>query len=817
VLRTTGSPASTAAFLALALLAVAMPFARGGVDWPIQAAALAVACLAALLAAGSRRGSTPLLVAGLALGVLATAAQLLAVPAALHPLLAPGAASMFRTTLEPLGLYPAARPFSLDPPATGRELATAAACLLAALAAARLAGSERRKELLLAVVALAGIAVSAAGLVAAGAGLGPLLEPRLTFVNPNHLAAFLDLTSLIALGFGLRSRGRTRLLWLIGFALAASGIFLSLSRGGIAAFFVGVAVFALLHLRRERGDTAAPRPWRRAALPVAVATAMAVAAYLALDPVLAEMRTLKGAGSETKLALWPVALGMLRHFPLTGIGRGAFPAVFTSYQTETGAVTFTHVENQWIQAPVDLGLPVGVLLVAVIVWTWLSAARSRGLTRPEMGALAGMAALGAHDVVDFSLELLGVAIPFALALGLVARPLPAWNLRPAAIRAGALALLLLGAAGMKLHLDHRGDAEVATIAQARSTEEAVALARSQARWHPADYLPQAAAGARLARDGRCAEAMPWLGRAMLLNSGAPEPHRFAARCLAAGGKADLARREYRLAVLLGDEGALAEAAARFGSLDDLLAVAPDTPQGLHALAGLLGPRRPADAATVLRRAWEVYGDLAALRDLAAASLGLGKTDEALELARAYRERRRTEPGGYAIAARALLEQGRHEEAQRELELGVAHVPGSPELLSILAERALGARRFAEARRLVEGMTARAPWEIASKRLFVARILWAQGRMTEAIQEARSAAAIVPADPGALAAVATYCAGAGRLEEAIAALEGAASLSGARPGAYDGELTRLRTLRRADVEQRDRDAILGKQGGTPERP
>jgi hypothetical protein len=370
---------------------------------------------------------------------------------------------------------------------------------------------------------------------------------------------------------------------------------------------------------------------------------------------------------------------------------------------------------------------------------------------------------------------------------------------------------------MKLHLDHRGDTEVVAITRARSPEEAVALARSQARWHPADYLPQAAAGARLARARRCAEAMPWLGRAMLLNPGVPEPHRFAARCLAAGGKADLARREYRLAVLLGDEGALAEAAARFPSLDDLLAVAPDTAQGLHALARLLGPRRPADAASVLRRAWEQYGDLAALRDLAAVSLGLGKTDEALELARAYRERRRTEAAGYAIAARALLAQGRDEEAQRELELGVAHVPGSPELLSMLAGKALGARRFAEARRLVESMAARAPWEVASKRLFVARILWGQGRMTEAIQETRSAAAIVPGDPGALAAVATYCAGAGRYDEAIAALEGAAALPAARPGAYDAELARLRALRQAEVERKDREAILGGRTATPERP
>ena len=130
--------------------------------------------------------------------------------------------------------------------------------------------------------------------------------------------------------------------------------------------------------------------------------------------------------------------------------------------------------------------------------------------------------------------------------------------------------------------------------------------------------------------------------------------------------------------------------------------------------------------------------------------------------------------------------------------------------------ALAAHHFVEARRLAEGMAASAPWQVASKRLFVARILWAQGRMTEAIQEARSAAAATPDNPGALAAVATYLAGAGRLDEAIAALEGAAALPGVRPGTYDAELARLRALKRAEVERREREAVLGEQPGS-EKP
>lgn len=94
--------------------------------------------------------------------------------------------------------------------------------------------------------------------------------------------------------------------------------------------------------------------------------------------------------------------------------------------------------------------------------------------------------------------------------------------------------------------------------------------------------------------------------------------------------------------------------------------------------------------------------------------------------------------------------------------------------------------------------------------------WAQRRLPKAIQEARSAAAATPDNPGALATVATYLAGAGRLDEAIAALEGAAALPGVRPGTYDAELVRLRALKRAEVERREREAVLGEQPGS-EKP
>ncbi len=649
-------------------------------------------------------------------------------------------------------------------------------------------------------VAVSGIVAALVGLGGALLSMSPLLESRLTFVNPNHLAGFLNLTSFSALGFALRSRGQARALWMLGFAVAGAGVFLSLSRGGIGAFFVGASIFALLYIRQIREEQHRPGFLRYAAVPSSVALALAITSYLALDHVVAEIRTVTGAANEVKLALVPIGADLVRRFPLTGIGRGAFETVFAAYKVEPETVTFTHLENEWLQPLIDLGLPVGMLLVAAIAWTWFRAACARNLSRPEIGALAGSAALVAQNTVDFSLELLGVALPFAVVLGVLARSQPSLRLRPAVIRVSAVAFLALGAAGMALWFRHPTEVDAGRVALARGPDEAVALACEATLAHPADYLPQALAGARLVQASRCAEGLPWLNRAMSMNPTAAEPHRYAARCLAGAGQDSLAKREYRLASLFGDPAALAEGMHHYPALEDLFTIAPETPQGLISLAALLSADRPTDAAVVLQRAWNEYGDLPALRWLSSLTLQLGNADRALSLAAHFRDLQPLDPTGWVVGSSALSKLGRPEEAQRLLEEGAARVPGQPAILGLLAQRAVEQRRFSEARRLVESMQAHTAPEVASKRLQVASIFWAQGRFSEALAEARSAAGAVPSDPGPLTAVSNYSAAMARYDEAISALEAAAALPGVHAGLYEKRLTELRAARQAQADQ-----------------
>ncbi len=441
-------------------------------DLPVELAAAALA-FAAFALATAREGSIPRTALPL-LGVVAIALlQLVPLPVALQRL-SPGAVRIFEASLGPLGLYPAARPLSLDPGESARELLKALACLAAFAAAHALADTRRRRGRVLQGLAGAGLLVAGVVLGLALAGAGALVKPRFPFVNPNHLAACLNLSAFVALGIALASHGQSRVLWALAFATTGAVSFLSLSRGGVLAFVLGTVVFVGLYVRSRPDPAHGPRRsyGRDALLFGGLVAALGIAAYLALDPVLGRLDTLRASADDTRAHLWRPALQVLRDFPLLGVGRGAFEAVFAGYQLESATYVFTHVENEWLQALLDLGIPGGLLLVGTFAWIWIAAARRRDLSLGDVGLLAGTAAVAAHNLVDFSLGILGVAVPFAIAMGLLTRGQPSFSVRRAPLRAflAAAALLAVASAAVaRVHGVERDQARVEAAAGGAAT------------------------------------------------------------------------------------------------------------------------------------------------------------------------------------------------------------------------------------------------------------------------------------------------------------------------------------------------------------
>jgi tetratricopeptide (TPR) repeat protein len=352
---------------------------------------------------------------------------------------------------------------------------------------------------------------------------------------------------------------------------------------------------------------------------------------------------------------------------------------------------------------------------------------------------------------------------------------------------------VLAATGYVVHAREPGDVVAERIAGARTVKEAGAFAGAALAWRPADWLPPAAAGVRIVAAGKCAEGMPWLVRAMRRNPTAPQPHRYAARCLWADGNEPLAKREYRLAFLFGDRDALAEALQRFPEEGALLEVAPETVSGLLAAANLLSAR-PLEAREAWRRAWEGFLDPRALAGLASVTLKLGEPAEALKLARELQRIAPENPAAWLVAAGALEQQGDAAAGVEELEKGAARLPGKGAVLIPLGQRHVAAKRLSQARAVFEQIVAREGPELASKKLWIARTYAEQGRLADALATAQDAAATDRTSAWALEATAGYAAAVGRFDLAIDALERAARLPTAKPGAYDERIAKLKTAK-----------------------
>ncbi|PON15657.1 hypothetical protein C2W62_22610 [Candidatus Entotheonella serta] len=176
------------------------------------------------------------------------------------------------------------------------------------------------------------------------------------FLNRNHFAAYQAMAILIGLGlWAALSHGQrpplipvtpaaklatpfasAPLLWLLLFALAimTGALGLTLSRGGMLSFFVGLSLFILLHRQsRRRRGLSVHLPLRLTWVFVGLAL---VSFWLGLGPLVDRFwHSLSGdavlAWGDRRL-VYTATWAMVSDFPIFGIGLGAFPVLFPRYQ-----------------------------------------------------------------------------------------------------------------------------------------------------------------------------------------------------------------------------------------------------------------------------------------------------------------------------------------------------------------------------------------------------------------------------------------------------------------------------------------------------
>ena len=673
-----------AAVLVLAAAGLAA-FAIGGTPrWAASMAAFLGAASAAPYI-GSRRGLArpgPLLVF-LAAALVATALQLLPLPLFLVHLLSPGKAALVTANAAALGQpAPSLISLSYDPPATLVEIARLVGYLGLAYAATRLAARTRGRQILawglggLGVLMMVVIAVH----VAVGArALYGVYVPRYAvpshlapILNPNHLASFLALLAPICIGLAVHETGGLRIAWAAAAVAISAGALLTGSRAGAVALGIGLLVTALLLWTQRRPRRAAEV--RSTAVSVAVILACLIAVVGATAGRLAWHEIEKTTPGELtaaqgKLAAWRAAMPLLERQWLTGVGRGGFESAFTSIYGQPDEI-YSHIENTYLQAGLDWGIPIAAALGVLLLLVARRAATRWSAGPVEAGLLGGVLAVALHDTLDFSLSFAGVAAPTIIALALLVRG----SLKQTSWRhtrlARASAIALASAVALLAMLPVARSAREDTDRLVNSPrDQHLPLAGAESAWarHPADYL---AAGdtARALLAQRDPRAVAVLGRALTLYPRHPGLHLLAAHLLLASPHPDQALVEYRLALEnasgeVSVPAILSEVTQRFPHPEDAVQALPLDPDQMHGLVTILGGRHQNALALVYaRRVAELYPDrLETWREVYRLAHQAGDTAGALAAARSAMARRRDAETAIMLGT-SLMDASRPEEA-----------------------------------------------------------------------------------------------------------------------------------------------------------
>lgn len=546
----------------------------GGVPIFATAAATAAAALGAIACArhpSTRRRRVPapaLILAGLAAYCLL---QSIPLPLAWLTKLSPSAADVWQRSLLPLGRTVTSGSLSLDPGASSLEAAkwAAYACILYVSAfVTRSRGARACVYVIVGSATLLALVTVGHQIVEAERVFG-LYKPVYAFrpghvgplLNPNHLAGYLVLGALCALGLTLSPR-RTSWRWVFATAAVVDiGVLIrTASRGGVLALLFGLCLLGgLVLLARLKEPHEAGRARRFTGIGIVGGTALvgAVLASFGFDRLLwAELADPDTGKLQLVYAVKPLVLD---HLPF-GVGRGAFESVFEAYRPAIGAhKVFTHPENFAVQWLAEWGVVGGV---ALLVLAWQFRPWRLGLLRSEtvMGAAAGAFAILLQNVADFSLEVPAVGIAFAIVLGALsgnvrgaARPTAQEDERGSAARLGvalgafAFACAVVGSwRGAPTLLSARAAIQRSLDAKDAPAEAVRADVVHMMSRYPAEYYFPLAGAVLAARTGET--PMPWIQRALERGPTIGRTHLLLAQVLQRRGALNQALFELRLAV-----------------------------------------------------------------------------------------------------------------------------------------------------------------------------------------------------------------------------------------------------------------------------
>jgi O-antigen ligase len=188
-------------------------------------------------------------------------------------------------------------------------------------------------------------------------------------VYHTHFATFIETILPIALWLTLKE-AKQHYTYLGISAVLLAAVVVSASRGGLIIAFAEVLVVLLLLYRQK------PRSSKRLSLRAFVLVGVTAVLTLIVGFATASERFYSETMTLGRLQFAVSTLHMIAAHPLTGWGLGSWPAVYPAFATFDPGVLVNQAHSDWLQWTAEGGLPVGLAMLSLAVWSFRPAIRS---------------------------------------------------------------------------------------------------------------------------------------------------------------------------------------------------------------------------------------------------------------------------------------------------------------------------------------------------------------------------------------------------------------------------------------------------------
>ena len=331
---------------------------------------------------------------------------------------------------------PAVKSLSLDPYATKLILADVVTLLVFFAATLVFTDTPHRLRILVRTITIFGFLLAIFGLtqsftttkvfwireLAQSTAFGP-------FINRHHFAGYMEMTMALPLGmlFAGSLEKDKRFAYIFAAVLMGVALVMTNSRGGIISLVAEILFLLLLsgfRKRKKREVLEKTQRIKRAALRTAFALSLIVALFAGVVLLGGESALSRFAGTVNsedpttgRAHFWNVTLDIIKAHPIVGTGLGAFPTVYTRYDSRNGSFRLEQVHNDYLQIMSDggiVGAALGLFFVVMLFRYGFARRESPDDYRSgvALGALAGCFAVLVHSFFDFTLHTTANALLF---------------------------------------------------------------------------------------------------------------------------------------------------------------------------------------------------------------------------------------------------------------------------------------------------------------------------------------------------------------------------------------------------------------------